>query len=50
METAVDRERWSALYRDAFPRVYRALVAALFDAATINQAIARMRKVVSGSA
>jgi RNA polymerase sigma factor (sigma-70 family) len=30
----VDRsgdERWSVLYRDAFPRVYRALVAALFD-------------------
>jgi RNA polymerase sigma factor (sigma-70 family) len=27
----VDRERWSVLYRDAFPRVYRALVVALFD-------------------
>jgi RNA polymerase sigma factor (sigma-70 family) len=26
-----DRERWSALYRDGFPRVYRALVASLFD-------------------
>ena len=26
-----DRERWSVLYRDAFPRVYRALVAAMLD-------------------
>lgn len=26
-----DRERWSVLYRDAFPRIYRALVAVLFD-------------------
>lgn len=26
-----DSERWSVLYREAFPRVYRALVAALFD-------------------
>ena len=26
-----DGERWSVLYRDAFPRVYRALVASLFD-------------------
>lgn len=29
--TTTDGERWSVLYRDAFPRVYRALVAALFD-------------------
>lgn len=26
-----DQGRWTVLYRDAFPRVYRALVAALFD-------------------
>ena len=26
-----DRERWAVLYRDAFPRVYRALVAAFLD-------------------
>jgi len=31
VERSADRERWSLLYRDAFPRVYRALVAALFD-------------------
>lgn len=27
----VTTERWEVLYRDAFPRVYRALVAVLFD-------------------
>jgi DNA-directed RNA polymerase specialized sigma24 family protein len=26
-----DRIRWTALYRDAFPRLYRALVAALLE-------------------
>lgn len=31
VDRSTDRERWSVLYRDAFPRVYRALVAALFD-------------------
>lgn len=31
VDRSPDRERWSVLYRDAFPHVYRALVAALFD-------------------
>lgn len=31
VDSAPDRDRWSALYRAAFPQVYRALVAALFD-------------------
>ena len=31
VDRAPDAERWSVLYRDAFPQVYRALVAALFD-------------------
>ena len=31
VDPSPDRERWSAVYRDAFPRVYRALVAASFD-------------------
>lgn len=31
VDRSTDRQRWSVLYRDAFPRVYRALVAALFD-------------------
>ena len=31
VEPSRENQRWSALYRDGFPRVYRALVAALFD-------------------
>ncbi len=31
MDLERDHQRWAVLYRDAFPRVYRALVAALFD-------------------
>ncbi|HEY6203931.1 MAG TPA: RNA polymerase sigma factor [Candidatus Limnocylindria bacterium] len=31
MNTALPAEHWSRLYRDSFPRVYRGLVATLFD-------------------
>ena len=31
VDPSLDRERWAVVYREAFPRVYRALVAALFD-------------------
>src|SRR4029078_7021307 len=31
VDPSLDRERGAVVYREAFPRVYRALVAALFD-------------------
>ena len=31
VEPSQDHQRWAVIYRDAFPRVYRALVVALFD-------------------